>query len=64
MRDTKALARHYDNLTPEERFRLILAAGARGDKVEQDRLVNSGGLSLFPCRIMRPTHTPTMSWPF
>jgi hypothetical protein len=38
MRDTKALVRHYDNLTPEERFRLILAAGARGDEAEQDRL--------------------------
>src|SRR5262245_16584313 len=43
MIDTKALARHYANLTPEERFRLILAAGSRGDKAERDRLVNSGG---------------------
>jgi hypothetical protein len=43
MRDTKALARHYDHLTPQERFRLILAAGSRGDAVERDRLVNSGG---------------------
>jgi hypothetical protein len=43
MRDTKALARHYDHLTPEERFRLILAAGSRGDEAERDRLVNSGG---------------------
>jgi hypothetical protein len=37
-----ALAKHYGNLTPEERFRLILAAGGRGDKAEQDRLVSSG----------------------
>jgi hypothetical protein len=42
MRDTKALARHYDNLTPQERFRLILAAGSRGDQAERDRLANSG----------------------
>ena len=39
MRDTKALARHYDNLTPQGRFRLILAAGSRGDQAERDRLV-------------------------
>jgi hypothetical protein len=32
------LARHYDRLGAEERFRLILAAGARGDEAEQDRL--------------------------
>jgi hypothetical protein len=36
------LARHYRLLTPEERFRLMLAAGARGDKAEQDRLVRAG----------------------
>jgi hypothetical protein len=42
MKKTNVLARHYSSLTPEERFRLILAAGARGDKAEQDRLVNSG----------------------
>jgi hypothetical protein len=32
------LARQYDRLGAEERFRLILAAGARGDAAEQDRL--------------------------
>jgi hypothetical protein len=42
MIDTKALARHYANLTPEERFRLILAAGARGDEAERSRLVSTG----------------------
>src|SRR5579872_86977 len=42
MIDTKALARHYANLTPEERFRLILAAGARGDEAERDRLLDAG----------------------
>ena len=32
------LVRHYDRLGAEERFRLILAAGARDDEAEQDRL--------------------------
>jgi hypothetical protein len=40
--NTKGLAKHYDCLTPEERFRLILAAGARGDEAEQCRLINAG----------------------
>ena len=53
-----ALARHYGNLTAEERFRLILAAGARGDKAEEDRLVqrwpahypfHAGPCPLRPC---------------
>jgi hypothetical protein len=42
MSKTNRLARHYGNLTPDERFRLIVAAGARGDKLEQDRLVRAG----------------------
>jgi hypothetical protein len=37
-----SLARQYDKLTPEERFRLILAAGLRGDKAEQGRLASAG----------------------
>jgi hypothetical protein len=37
-----ALARHYTRLTPEERFRLILAASGRGDEAERDRLANAG----------------------
>ncbi len=41
--NTNAIARNYNQLTPEERFRLILAAGGRGDDAEQDRLVNAGG---------------------
>jgi hypothetical protein len=36
------VAKHYGTLTAEERFRLILAAGARGDKGEQARLVGAG----------------------
>ena len=40
--NAKSLVKHYSQLTPVERFRLILAAGARGDEAEQDRLVNAG----------------------
>jgi hypothetical protein len=40
--NARTLAKHYGGLTPEERFRLILAAGARGDHAEQDRLANAG----------------------
>ena len=36
------LAKKYCSLTPEERFRLILAARGRGDEAEGDRLANSG----------------------
>lgn len=36
------LAKHYDKLTPGERFRLIMAAGSRGDETEGDRLMNTG----------------------
>jgi hypothetical protein len=49
-----ALGRHYTRLTPEERFRLILAASGRGDEAERDRLANAGeriDLSL-------PSHSP------
>jgi hypothetical protein len=38
-----AIARHYARLTPEERFRLILAASGRGDETVRQRLVNAGG---------------------
>jgi hypothetical protein len=37
------LARHYDALTPHERFALVFRAGARGDRAEQARLVAAGG---------------------
>jgi hypothetical protein len=39
--NTNTVAKHYDRLTPQERFRLIVAAGARGDEAEQTRLINS-----------------------
>jgi hypothetical protein len=45
-----AIARNYGCLTPEERFRLIMAANGRGDDAERERLVNAGGritLSMF-----------------
>jgi hypothetical protein len=41
--NANAVAKHYGSLSPEERFRLILAASARGDEAERERLVNAGG---------------------
>ena len=38
----KPLTQHYHLLTPQERFRLILAASGRDDDVERDRLVRTG----------------------
>jgi hypothetical protein len=40
--NVNTIARQYARLTPEERFRLILAASARGDEAERDLLVNAG----------------------
>jgi hypothetical protein len=40
--NAQTLAKHYDTLTPEERFRLIFAAGAREDMAERDRLLKAG----------------------
>src|SRR5436305_2555325 len=40
--NTNGIARNYDTLTPQERFRLILAASGRGDEAERERLVNAG----------------------
>ena len=37
----KTLANHYAQLSAEERFRLIVAAGDRGDEVERERLMNA-----------------------
>src|SRR2546428_21654 len=48
------LAKNYKCLTPEERFRLILAASGRGDEVEKDRLVNAGGR----IALSMPDHSP------
>ena len=40
--NANAVAKHYGSLTPQERFRLILAASGRGDEAERDRLGRSG----------------------
>lgn len=39
--NTNGLAKLYEHLTPKERLPLILAASARGDEVERERLVHS-----------------------
>jgi hypothetical protein len=39
--NTNGLARHYDRLTPWERLPLMLAASARGDEAEKQRLARS-----------------------
>jgi hypothetical protein len=39
--NANTIARHYKDFTPEERFRLILAASGRGDEAEADRLANA-----------------------
>lgn len=39
--NTDCLARCYGTLTPGERVPLLLAASARADAVEQDRLARS-----------------------
>jgi hypothetical protein len=33
------MARQYDKLTVEERYRLMMAAVARGDEIEEQRFV-------------------------
>ncbi len=45
--NTKALARLYDRLTPDERLPLITAAMERGDEVEAERLSNSAPIILL-----------------
>jgi hypothetical protein len=40
--NAKSLSKNYHSLTPEERFRLILAASGRGDDLERDRLGRAG----------------------
>jgi hypothetical protein len=40
--NANAVARNYGRLSPEERFRLILAASGRGDEAERDRLARAG----------------------
>ena len=49
-----SLAKKYNSLTAEERFRLIMAAIERGDEVEQDRLARAGGHIVLEM----PDHAP------
>jgi len=49
-----AVTKHYGSLTPEERFRLILAASGRGDEAERDRLAHAGGR----LTLSMPDHAP------
>src|SRR5436190_23875720 len=39
--NTNGIAKHYGKLSPEESFRVILAAGMRNDKAESDRVVRA-----------------------
>lgn len=52
--NTNNLAKQYGNLGPEERFRLIAAASARGDEVERDRLARAARMAT----IRMPDHMP------
>jgi hypothetical protein len=52
--NAKTIARHYDRLTPEERFQLILAASGRGDEAERERLVRVGQW----IKLALPDHAP------
>lgn len=45
--NTTGLEKMYDKLTPRERVPLIIAASARGDSVERQRLVSSTPVALF-----------------
>jgi hypothetical protein len=48
------LAKKYDQLTPLERFKLVLASSDRGDEAERDRLVASAKRDTF----RMPDHAP------
>ena len=52
--NTSVLDRNYGTLTPEERFRLILAARGRGDENEGTGWPGPAVASHSPCRIIRP----------
>jgi hypothetical protein len=52
--NSNGFAKHYDKLTPEERFRLIMAAGTRGDEAETDRLTRAAKR----ISISMPDHSP------
>lgn len=52
--NAKTLADKYDRLTPEETFRLILAAAGRNDEVERERLIQARP----PISLKIPDHMP------
>ena len=52
--NANAIAKTYARLTPEERFRLILAASGRGDEAERDRLTHAGER----ITLSMPDHSP------
>jgi len=52
--NSNGFAKHYDMLTPEERFRLVAAADARGDEAETDRLTRAAKR----ISISMPDHSP------
>ncbi len=52
--NANAVARNYSRLTPEERFRLVLAASGRGDEAERDRLAHAGARMALSL----PDHSP------
>jgi hypothetical protein len=52
--NANAVVKNYGSLTPEERFRLILAASGRGDEAERDRLARAGRR----ITLSMPDHSP------
>jgi hypothetical protein len=52
--NVNGVSRHYEKLTADERFRLILAASARGDETEEDRLLSASRR----ITLSRPDHCP------
>jgi hypothetical protein len=52
--NTNGVAKNYAQLTPEERFRLILAASGRGDDAERERLGRAGKR----ITLSMPDHSP------
>jgi hypothetical protein len=52
--NANALAKHYDRLEAEERFRLIHAANARGDDAELNRLCQTAPRVTLSCSHHEP----------
>ena len=54
-----AVARQYDKLEPEERFRLVIEALARDDRQEADRLPIGRRHRCKECKQHDPRHEPS-----